>query len=165
MFNLNIVSTNTEAVGWNSFLMCVSAKAWQQGDGADLLWPRSWSCACACTAWLRNLALLILNYNGVYIIELMQVILRYKMILRYSDFSFPVDELVHLLKLLNTTIYRFVALLIHVLEGGRHSHFSLEVCLCIEVHLIFLFINVDSKYLCIKNSGCPNPWLLDIRVA
>lgn len=101
---------------------------------------------------------------GVYIIELMQVILRYKRILRSSAFSFPGDEMVNLLKLLNTTVYRFVALVTHALEGERHSHFSLEVCVCTEICLIFLFINLDSKYLRIKSSACPNPWLLDIHL-
>lgn len=143
--------------------MYICTQAWQQGSGADVPWPCSWPCAS--TVWLKNLVLLILSHNGVYIIDLMQVILGHKRILRSSVFSFPVGEMVHLLKLLNTTVYRFVALLTHALEGERHSHFSLEVRLCIEVHLIFLFINLNSKYLHIKSCACPNPLLLDIHLA
>lgn len=71
--------------------------------------------------------------------------------------------MVHLLKLLNTTVHRFVALFTHALEDGR-SCFSLEVFLCVEVHMVFLFINLDSKYIRIKSSICSNPWLLDIHL-
>lgn len=141
--------------------MCISAQAWQ-GSGVDLLWPHSCPCACASTVWLKNLVLLILNHNGVYIIELMQVILRYKSILRSFAFSFPCW-----LNGSSPKVVKYYCL--HVCSFGlsceRHSHFSLEVCLCIEVHLIFLFMNLDSKYLHIKSSVCPNPWLLDIRLA
>lgn len=44
-------------------------------------------------------------------------------ILRSSGFSFPVDEMVHLLKLFNT-VERFVASVTHALEGERHISLS-----------------------------------------
>lgn len=57
--------------------------------------------------------------------------------------------------------YSVYWVVMHALEGKRHSHFSLEICLCLEVHVIFLFINLGSKNLMKKSSACPNPWLLD----
>lgn len=38
----------------------------------------------------------------------------------------------------------------YALDSRMHSHFSLEIRLCIEVHVIFLFINLDSKNLMYK---------------
>lgn len=52
-------------------------------------------------------------------------------------------------------------MVVRALEGKRHSHFPLEIRLCVEAHVIFLFINLDSKNLMKKSSACPNPWLLD----
>lgn len=113
---------------------------------------------------VENIILLILSHNCVYVTELMQVILRQKRILRSSAFSFPVGEMVHLLKLLNTTVHRFVALLAHALDDEGRSCFSPKSMSVHEVHVVFLFINLDSKYICIKSSAFSNPWLLDIHL-
>lgn len=46
--------------------------------------------------------------------------------------------------------YSVYWMVMHALEDERHFHFSIEICLCIEVHMIFLFINLDSKNLMYK---------------